>query len=192
MAGRCRRAAAAARDHWHSDHSVRELIQAASRRRSAATGVSPASPWTRSPSDDRRGRWKLDDVLPRNRLCVRHTANLHQAHDPRCHSQVSAELCRVWSGGGRGDRNPGDGIDLLVPDVAARTTPSSKPTSDRPGQPRTTTHGAAFVDYLFPRRPGSHRPGLPRNHRVRPATDIRLSVGQANTSTKKLSIWRLP
>jgi GNAT-family acetyltransferase (TIGR03103 family) len=140
------------------DHSVRELIQAASRRRSAATGGE-----SRIPVDEvteatiAEAGWKLDDVLPEGtRLCVRHTANLHQGgtiHDVT--SQVSAELCRVGVAAAEAIGIPVTGIDLLVPDVAGEDYAFIE-ANERPGlanhEPQPTA--AAFVDYLFPRRPG--------------------------------------
>jgi GNAT-family acetyltransferase (TIGR03103 family) len=140
------------------DHSVRELIQAASRRRSAATGGE-----SRIPLDEvteatiAEAGWKLDDVLPEGtRLCVRHTANLHQGgtiHDVT--SQVSAELCRVGVAAAEAIGIPVTGIDLLVPDVAGEDYAFIE-ANERPGlanhEPQPTA--AAFVDYLFPRRPG--------------------------------------
>jgi GNAT-family acetyltransferase (TIGR03103 family) len=140
------------------DHTVRELILAASRRRSAATGGE-----SRIPVDEvteatiAEAGWKLDDVLPEGtRLCVRHTANLHQGgtiHDVT--SQVSAELCRVGVAAAEAIGIPVTGIDLLVPDVAGDDYAFIE-ANERPGlanhEPQPTA--TAFVDYLFPRRPG--------------------------------------
>jgi GNAT-family acetyltransferase (TIGR03103 family) len=140
------------------DHSVRELILAASRRRSAATGGE-----SRIPIDEvteatiAEAGWKLDDVLPEGtRLCVRHTANLHQGgtiHDVT--SQVNAELCRVGVAAADAIGIPVTGIDLLVPDVAGEDYAFIE-ANERPGlanhEPQPTA--AAFIDYLFPRRPG--------------------------------------
>jgi GNAT-family acetyltransferase (TIGR03103 family) len=140
------------------DHSVRELILAASRRRSAATGGE-----SRIPLDEvteatiAEAGWKLDDVLPEGtRLCVRHTANLHQGgtiHDVT--SEVNAELCRVGVAAAEAIGIPVTGIDLLVPDVAGEDYAFIE-ANERPGlanhEPQPTA--AAFVDYLFPRRPG--------------------------------------
>jgi GNAT-family acetyltransferase (TIGR03103 family) len=140
------------------DHSVRELILAASRRRSAATGGE-----SRIPVDEvteatiAEAGWKLDDVLPEGtRLCVRHTANLHQGgtiHDVT--SQVNAELCRVGVAAADAIGIPVTGIDLLVPDVAGEDYAFIE-ANERPGlanhEPQPTA--AAFIDYLFPRRPG--------------------------------------
>jgi GNAT-family acetyltransferase (TIGR03103 family) len=140
------------------DHSVRELILAASRRRSAATGGE-----SRIPLDEvteatiAEAGWKLDDVLPEGtRLCVRHTANLHQGgtiHDVT--SQVNAELCRVGVAAAEAIGIPVTGIDLLVPDVAGEDYAFIE-ANERPGlanhEPQPTA--AAFVDFLFPRRPG--------------------------------------
>jgi GNAT-family acetyltransferase (TIGR03103 family) len=140
------------------DHSVRELILAASRRRSAATGGE-----SRIPLDEvteatiAEAGWKLDDVLPEGtRLCVRHTANLHQGgtiHDVT--SEVNAELCRVGVAAAEAIGIPVTGIDLLVPDVAGEDYAFIE-ANERPGlanhEPQPTA--AAFLDFLFPRRPG--------------------------------------
>jgi GNAT-family acetyltransferase (TIGR03103 family) len=140
------------------DHSVRELIVSESRRRSAATGGE-----SRIPVDDvteatvAEAGWKLDDVLPEGtRLRVRHTANLHQGgtiHDVT--SRVSPELCRVGVAAADAIGIPVTGIDLLVPDVTG-TDYAFIEANERPGlanhEPQPTA--SAFVDYLFPGRPG--------------------------------------
>jgi GNAT-family acetyltransferase (TIGR03103 family) len=140
------------------DHSIRELIAAASRRRAAATGGE-----SRIPLDEvteatiAEAGWTLDDVLPEGtRLRVRHTANLHQGgtiHDVT--SQVSPELCRVAVVAAEAIGIPVTGIDLLVSDVAG-TDYAFIEANERPGlanhEPQPTA--AAFIDYLFPGRPG--------------------------------------
>jgi GNAT-family acetyltransferase (TIGR03103 family) len=140
------------------DRSVRELIASESRRRSAATGGE-----SRIPLDEvteatvAEGGWKLDDVLPEGtRLRVRHTANLHQGgtiHDVT--SRVSAELCRVGVLAADAIGIPVTGIDLLVPDVTG-TEYAFIEANERPGlanhEPQPTA--SAFIDYLFPGRPG--------------------------------------
>jgi GNAT-family acetyltransferase (TIGR03103 family) len=140
------------------EHSVRDLIAAESRRRSAATGGE-----SRIPQDDltestvRDAGWKLDDVLPKGiRLRVRRTANLHQGatiHDVT--AQVNQELCRVGVAAAAAIGIPVTGIDLLVPDVTGDDYAFIE-ANERPGlanhEPQPTA--AAFLDYLFPGQPG--------------------------------------
>ncbi|OBK18915.1 N-acetylglutaminylglutamine synthetase [Mycobacterium asiaticum] len=140
------------------EHSIRDLIASESRRRSAATGGE-----SRIPIDDiteatvAESGWHLDDVLPQGtRLRVRHTANLHQGgtiHDVT--AQVNPELCRVAVAAAEAIGIPVTGIDLLVPDVTG-TEYTFIEANERPGlanhEPQPTA--AAFIDYLFPGRPG--------------------------------------
>jgi GNAT-family acetyltransferase (TIGR03103 family) len=140
------------------DHSVRDLIAAESRRRSAATGGE-----SRIPIDDvteatvAEAGWSLDDLLPKGtRLCVRRTANLHQGgtiHDVT--AQVNPELCRVAVAAAEAIGIPVTGIDLLVPDVTGVDYVFIE-ANERPGlanhEPQPTA--AAFVDFLFPNQPG--------------------------------------
>jgi GNAT-family acetyltransferase (TIGR03103 family) len=140
------------------EHSVRDLIAAESRRRSAATGGE-----SRIPQDDltestvRDAGWMLDDVLPEGtRLRVRRTANLHQGatiHDVT--AQVNQELCRVGVAAAAAIGIPVTGIDLLVPDVTGDDYAFIE-ANERPGlanhEPQPTA--AAFLDYLFPGQPG--------------------------------------
>jgi GNAT-family acetyltransferase (TIGR03103 family) len=140
------------------EHSVRDLIAAESRRRSAATGGE-----SRIPQDDltestvRDAGWMLDDVLPEGtRLRVRRTANLHQGatiHDVT--AQVNQELCRVAVAAAEAISIPVTGIDLLVPDVTGDDYAFIE-ANERPGlanhEPQPTA--AAFLDYLFPGQPG--------------------------------------
>lgn len=140
------------------EHSIRDLIASESRRRSAATGGE-----SRIPIDEiteatvGESGWGLDDVLPQGtRLRVRHTANLHQGgtiHDVT--AQVNPELCRVAVAAAEAIGIPVTGIDLLVPDVTG-TEYVFIEANERPGlanhEPQPTA--AAFIDYLFPGRPG--------------------------------------
>jgi GNAT-family acetyltransferase (TIGR03103 family) len=140
------------------EHSVRDLIAAESRRRSAATGGE-----SRIPQDDltestvRDAGWMLDDVLPEGtRLRVRRTANLHQGatiHDVT--AQVNQELCRVGVAAAAAIGIPVTGIDLLVPDITGDDYAFIE-ANERPGlanhEPQPTA--AAFLDYLFPGQPG--------------------------------------
>jgi GNAT-family acetyltransferase (TIGR03103 family) len=140
------------------EHTVRDLIVAESRRRSAATGGE-----SRIPLDEVteatvvEAGWQLDDVLPQGtRLRVRHTANLHQGgtiHDVT--TEVNPELCRVAVLAAEAIGIPVTGIDLLVPDVAGEEYAFIE-ANERPGlanhEPQPTA--AAFIDYLFPGQPG--------------------------------------
>ena len=118
-------------------HTVRELIEAQSRRREAATGGE-----SRIPIDGvteatvKEAGWSFEDVLPEGQLLrVRRTANLHQGgtiHDVT--AKVNPHLCEVAVQAADAIGIPVTGVDLLVPDVTARTMSSSRPTSG-PGWP---------------------------------------------------------
>ena len=152
------------------DHTVRDLIAAESRRRSAATGGE-----SRIPIDDiteatvAEAGWTLDDVLPQGtRLRVRRTANLHQGgtiHDVT--AQVNPELCRVAVSAAEAIGIPVTGIDLLVPDVTGAEYAFIE-ANERPGlanhEPQPTA--AAFVDYLFPGQPGQPPAWTPEESRT--------------------------
>jgi GNAT-family acetyltransferase (TIGR03103 family) len=139
-------------------HTVRELIEAQSRRRAAATGGE-----SRIPVDEvteatvAEAGWSFDDVLPEGqRLRVRRTANLHQGgtiHDVT--AEVHPELCRVAVTAAEAIGIPVTGIDLLVPDVTEADYVFIE-ANERPGlanhEPQPTA--AAFIDYLFPANPG--------------------------------------
>jgi GNAT-family acetyltransferase (TIGR03103 family) len=151
------------------DHTVRDLIAAESRRRSAATGGE-----SRIPLDDitaatvAEAGWGLDDVLPQGtRLRVRRTANLHQGgtiHDVT--ARVNPELCRVAVAAAEAIGIPVTGIDLLVPDVTGAEYAFIE-ANERPGlanhEPQPTA--AAFVDYLFPGQPGQPPAWTPEESR---------------------------
>lgn len=151
------------------EHSVRDLIAAESRRRSAATGGE-----SRIPLDDltestvAEAGWKLDDVLPQGtRLRVRRTANLHQGgtiHDVT--AQVNSELCRVAVTAAEAIGIPVTGIDLLVPDVTGAEYAFIE-ANERPGlanhEPQPTA--AAFIDFLFPGHPGQPQAWTPEESR---------------------------
>jgi GNAT-family acetyltransferase (TIGR03103 family) len=138
-------------------HTVRELIEAQSRRRAAATGGE-----SRIPMDEvtqatvTEAGWSFDDVLPEGkRLRVRRTANLHQGgtiHDVT--AEVNAQLCEVAVAAAEAIGIPVTGIDLLVPDVT-RPEYVFIEANERPGlanhEPQPTAK--AFVDFLFPGSP---------------------------------------
>jgi GNAT-family acetyltransferase (TIGR03103 family) len=140
-----------------SHHTVRELIDAQSRRRAAATGGE-----SQIPVDDvtesavREAGWSFDDILPEGtRLRVRRTANLHQGgtiHDVT--AEVNPGLCAVAVTAAEAIGIPVTGIDLLVPDVTGSDYVFIE-ANERPGlanhEPQPTAK--AFVDYLFPGSP---------------------------------------
>jgi len=138
-------------------HTVRELIEAQSRRRAAATGGESRIPIDAvTEATVREADWSFDDVLPEGRrLRVRRTANLHQGgtiHDVT--ARVHPHLCEVAVTAAEAIGIPVTGIDLLVPDI-------TKPeyvfieANERPGlanhEPQPTAK--AFVDFLFPGSP---------------------------------------
>ncbi|MGV9799409.1 N-acetylglutaminylglutamine synthetase [Mycobacterium sp. NPDC003449] len=139
-------------------HTVRELIEAQSRRRAAATGGE-----SKIPMDDittatvAEAGWSMEDVLPEGiPLRVRRTANLHQGgtiHDVT--AEVNPELCRVAEAAADAIGIPVTGIDLLVPDITGSQYVFIE-ANERPGlanhEPQPTA--AAFVDFLFPQQPG--------------------------------------
>ena len=138
-------------------HTVRELIEAQSRRREAATGGESRIPIDAvTESTVAEAGWSFDDVLPEgHRLRVRRTANLHQGgtiHDVT--AKVNPHLCEVAVKAAHAIGIPVTGIDLLVPDV---TEPEYVfiEANERPGlanhEPQPTAK--AFVDFLFPGSP---------------------------------------
>lgn len=138
-------------------HKIRELIEAQSRRRAAATGGE-----SRIPIDDvteatvAEAGYSFDDVLPEGEvLRVRRTANLHQGgtiHDVT--ATVNPQLCEVAVTAADAIGIPVTGIDLLVPDVTAPDYVFIE-ANERPGlanhEPQPTAK--AFVDFLFPGSP---------------------------------------
>ena len=140
------------------EHTVRDLIVAESRRRSAATGGESRIPLDAiTEATVIEAGWQFDGVLPQGtRLRVRRTANLHQGgtiHDVT--TEVNPELCRVAVVAAEAIGIPVTGIDLLVPDVAGDDYAFIE-ANERPGlanhEPQPTA--AAFIDYLFPGQPG--------------------------------------
>jgi GNAT-family acetyltransferase (TIGR03103 family) len=140
------------------EHTVRDLIVAESRRRSAATGGESRIPLDAiTEATIIEAGWQFDGVLPQGtRLRVRRTANLHQGgtiHDVT--TEVNPELCRVAVVAADAIGIPVTGIDLLVPDVAGEDYAFIE-ANERPGlanhEPQPTA--AAFIDYLFPGQPG--------------------------------------
>lgn len=143
-------------------HTVKELIEAQSRRRAAATGGESRIPMDAvTETTVKEAGWSFDDVLPEGtRLRVRRTANLHQGgtiHDVT--ATVHPELRSVAVAAADAIGVPVTGIDLLVPDVT-RPEYAFIEANERPGlanhEPQPTAK--AFVDFLFP-----GQPGIPQN-----------------------------
>ncbi|MCV7279534.1 N-acetylglutaminylglutamine synthetase [Mycolicibacterium flavescens] len=138
-------------------HTIRELIEAQSRRRAAATGGESRIPIDAvTESTVAEAGWSFDDVLPEGqRLRVRRTANLHQGgtiHDVT--AKVNPHLCEVAVKSAEAIGIPVTGIDLLVPDVTDQEYVFIE-ANERPGlanhEPQPTAK--AFVDFLFPGSP---------------------------------------
>lgn len=136
-------------------HTVRQLIEAQSRRRSAATHGESVIPIDEVTADTvREAGWELDEVLPVNeRLTVRRTANLHTG-GTICDvtDEVNPTLARVAIDAADAIGIPVTGIDLMVPAVDGEEYVFIE-ANERPGlanhEPRPTAK--AFVDLLFPR-----------------------------------------
>lgn len=147
-------------------HTVRQLIEAQSRRRSAAThgeSVIPVDDLTEDTVRD--AGWDLDDVLPANqRLVVRRTANLHTGGTIRdVTDELHPTLAKVAVDAADAIGIPVTGIDLMVPSVEGDEYVFIE-ANERPGlanhEPRPTAQ--AFVDLLFPRTaatPWAWQPG---------------------------------
>lgn len=150
-------------------HTVAQLVEAQSRRRSAQTGGE-----ARIPLDEvteniiREEGYRLDEVLPEGiRVQVRKTANLHTGgtiHDvtERLHPALASAAvdCARELG------IPVTGIDFLVPDVSGSEYVFIE-ANERPGlanhEPQPVA--AAFIDYLFPntrRTPWAWQPSTPQ------------------------------
>lgn len=138
-------------------HTIRELIEAQSRRRAAATGGESRIPIDAvTEATVAEAGFSFDEVLPEGeRLRVRRTANLHQGgtiHDVT--AMVNPHLCEVAVKAADAIGIPVTGIDLLVPDVTGSDYVFIE-ANERPGlanhEPQPTAK--AFVDYLFPGSP---------------------------------------
>ncbi len=151
------------------DRTVRDLIQAESRRRSKASGGESSIPLdevTETTVAD--AGYTLDDVLPEGtRLQVRHTANVHQGgtiHDVT--AQVHPELCRVAVAAAEAIGIPVTGIDLIVPDVTGDDYFFIE-ANERPGlanhEPQPTA--SAFINFLFPDLPAPPQAWAPEESR---------------------------
>jgi D-alanine-D-alanine ligase-like ATP-grasp enzyme len=135
-------------------HSVRELIEAQSRRRRAATGGESAIP-----VDEETTRciqqvgYQLKDLLPEGELLtVRKTANLHTGgtiHDIT--EKLNPELARAAIAASKALDIPVTGLDFIVPSVSGPDYVIIE-ANERPGlanhEPQPTAE--RFVDLLFP------------------------------------------
>ncbi|MAZ18893.1 MAG: N-acetylglutaminylglutamine synthetase [Ahrensia sp.] len=136
------------------ERTVRELIEAQSRRRKAATGGESRIPLdAETERTVREAGFGLDDVLPvETELAVRKTANLHTGgtiHDVT--DIVNPTLVQAASEAARAIDIPVTGIDLMVksPSLADYAFIEA---NERPGlanhEPQPTAE--RFVDLLFP------------------------------------------
>ncbi|MFD2110272.1 N-acetylglutaminylglutamine synthetase [Thiorhodococcus fuscus] len=135
-------------------HSIRDLIQAQSRRRRAATGGESAIPMD---SETERcvtqAGYDLDDLLPEGEfLQVRKTANLHTGgtiHDVT--ADLHPRLAEAAIAAARAIDIPVTGLDMIVPSVGG-TDYVIIEANERPGlanhEPQPTAE--RFVDLLFP------------------------------------------
>jgi GNAT-family acetyltransferase (TIGR03103 family) len=135
-------------------HTVRQLIESASRRREASTGGE-----SRIPMDSetlrcvRLAGFEMEDALPEGeRLEVRKTANLHTGgtiHDVT--SKLSQTLGEAAVAAAQVLEIPVVGFDFLVSDVQGSTYVIIE-ANERPGlanhEPAPTAE--RFVDFLFP------------------------------------------
>jgi GNAT-family acetyltransferase (TIGR03103 family) len=136
-------------------HTIRQLIEAQSRRRAAATHGESMIPLDAVTEDTvREAGWSLDDVLPASeRLVVRRTANLHTGGTIRdVTDDLNPTLATVAVTAADAIGIPVTGIDLMVPSVQGEEYVFIE-ANERPGlanhEPRPTAQ--AFVDLLFPR-----------------------------------------
>ena len=134
--------------------TIEHLIQAQSRRRSAATDGESSIPLDDATVQTVRDQgYALGDVLPRDvELQVRRTANLHTGgtiHDVT--AQLHPALVSAAVRASRALDIPVTGLDLLVPDVEGPDHVVLE-ANERPGlanhQPQPTAE--RFVDLLFP------------------------------------------
>lgn len=150
-------------------HTVRDLVEAQSRRREAATGGESTIPL-----DDETARTvaaagrSLDEVLPEGeRVAVRRTANLHTGgtiHDVT--AELHPDLAAAAVAASQAIDIPVTGLDLIVPRVDGPEGVFIE-ANERPGlanhQPQPTAE--RFVDLLFPSTsalPWGWQPEAPR------------------------------
>lgn len=135
-------------------HSVRQLIESASRRREAATGGESRIPLdAETERCVRNAGLSFDDTLPEGRrLEVRKTANLHTGgtiHDVT--ARLSPHLAAAAVSAAQALEIPVVGFDFLVPDVEGEAYVIIE-ANERPGlanhEPAPTAE--RFIDFLFP------------------------------------------
>ena len=136
------------------EHTVRQLIEAQSRRRAAATDGESSIPMDDGTIDTvRAAGFDLDEVLPRgHELEVRRTANLHTGgtiHDVT--AQLHPALARASTMASRALDIPVTGLDFIVPALDGPDHVLIE-ANERPGlanhQPQPTAE--RFIDLLFP------------------------------------------
>jgi GNAT-family acetyltransferase (TIGR03103 family) len=149
-------------------HSVRDLVEAQSRRRSAATGGESSIPVDDETARTVEGAGRtLDDVLPEGEeLAVRRTANLHTGgtiHDVT--AVLHPDLAAAAVAASRAIGIPVTGLDMIVPSPEGPDGVFIE-ANERPGlanhEPQPTAE--RFVDLLFPTTralPRSWRPEAP-------------------------------
>ncbi|WP_342778806.1 N-acetylglutaminylglutamine synthetase [Phytoactinopolyspora halophila] len=135
-------------------HTIRQLIERHSRRRSAATGGESAVPLDELTSDTvESAGYTLDDVLPEGTsLQVRRTANLHTGgtiHDVT--AELHPDLADAAVAASQAIDIPVTGLDMIVPAVDGPDYVLIE-ANERPGlanhEPQPTA--AKFIDLLFP------------------------------------------
>lgn len=157
------------------EHQIRELIQAQSRRRRAATGGESFIPL--DAETERcigQSGYALKDVLPEGEvLTVRKTANLHTGgtiHDVT--AKLHPKLAEAATAAARALAIPVTGMDLLVPSVEGPDYVIIE-ANERPGlanhEPQPTAE--RFVDLLFPQT-ASHSAQRQAAHRHQAARTL--------------------
>ncbi|MBK1730819.1 N-acetylglutaminylglutamine synthetase [Thiococcus pfennigii] len=135
-------------------HSIRELIQAQSRRRRAATGGESSIPLDAETARCcAQAGYRLDDVLPDGTpLMVRKAANLHTGgtiHDVT--AELHPRLVAAAQAAARALDIPVTGLDFIVPAVDGPDYAIIE-ANERPGlanhEPQPTAE--RFIDLLFP------------------------------------------
>jgi GNAT-family acetyltransferase (TIGR03103 family) len=137
---------------------IRELIEQASRIRSAATGGASQIPLDDITVDTvRRAGYELDDVLPAGvNLIVRGTANLHTGGTiDDVTDDLHSAVASVALAAARAINLPVAGVDLII-DAVDKPQAVIIEVNEQPGlanhEPRPTA--ARFVDLLFPESRG--------------------------------------
>jgi GNAT-family acetyltransferase (TIGR03103 family) len=135
-------------------HTIRDLIEAQSRRRSAATDGESVIPLdAATEATVRAAGWSLDDVLAQGEeLRVRRTANLHTGgtiHDVT--AELHPDLAEAAVAASAALDVPVTGLDLMVPAVDGPDYVFIE-ANERPGlanhEPQPTAQ--RFIDLLFP------------------------------------------